>query len=244
VVIVTNHVFNVAHKRVSVVNPLTRTREGGVEIIRATPHPGFVHPSNPASTRAIVARSLERTGSEKIATGPRSNPVAPPTSASRTQVEIRQSQQMKTPAAVLSTTNRREAANSAGMKTAAIRPSTSGREKGTNFHESLSGKVRAFGYPVRSNESSPISQPRNPGIVANPARPHAAESGAFRPPLPGRTSPVQASGRQVFSSPAVPQRVGFTAPSSGSKGSLGEFQKELNFTGHGGFPGGSLGGHR
>jgi hypothetical protein len=182
--VVTNHLVNVANKTVSVVDPVTRAH-GGRIVDNRVPSPRVIgSPSARASAQAIIALSHKAENSGKVITRPGLNNGAPPTPASRTQVQNRPGQGANITRIAPSTINRGSTTNPAGMGVAALRPSTDRRQSGTNLPESSSKKFRSFSQPTGPGKSSPGSRPGNPAIVASPP----ATSARMTPPA-AMTSP-------------------------------------------------------
>jgi hypothetical protein len=118
-------------------------------------------PSTRPGAQGFSALSHGTANSGKVTTGPGFNNGAPSTSPNRTHAQNRPGQGPNVTTITPSTINRGATSNPNGLGMAALRPSTDSRQSGTNWPGSS-------GQPVRPNDGSLRSQPRNPIIVNRP----------------------------------------------------------------------------
>ena len=90
--VVTNHVANAVGNRVFVVDPISRTLRGSRVANRVTSPQVFRSPAVQSNARTIVGLSQNRIASAGVSTAPRVSNVAPSTSRSRPQGQIRPNQ--------------------------------------------------------------------------------------------------------------------------------------------------------
>jgi hypothetical protein len=208
--VITNHV--VVNRSVSVVNPITRAYGGRMGDHRV-PSPGVVGPpSARGGAQGFSALSHGTANPGKVTTRPGFNNGVPSSSSNRTPAQNRPGQGPNVTTLAPSTINRGTTSNPTGMGRADLRPSTDPRWSGTNWPASS-------GQPVRPNDGSLGSQPRNPVIVSRPpvtvrttppptvsTSPRAEPRDFIAPPNAGNQN------RTSYARPAAPQPRAFNPP--------------------------------
>ena len=208
--VVTNHV--VVNKTVSVVNPLTRAYGGRIGDHRVPSARVVGSPSVRGGAQGFNALSHGTANSGRVTTRPGFNNGIPSSSPNRTHAQNRPGQGPNVTTITPSTINRGTTSNPNGMRIAALRASTDSRQSGTNLPGSS-------GQPVRPNDGSLSSQPRNPIIVNRPP----VTDAAITPPTVSTSpraeprdfiTPANAGNqnRTTFARPAAPQPRAFNPP--------------------------------
>ena len=212
--VVTNHV--VVNKTVAVVNPLTRAHGGRIGDHRVPSLRVVGSPSARGGGQGFSALSHGTANSGKVTTRPGFNHGAPSSLPNRTHAQNRPGQGPNVTTITPSTANRGTTTNPNARGMAAL---TQSRQSGTIMPGSLSNKPGSSGQPVRLNDGSLSSQPRNPTIVNRPP-----VIGRTTPPPTVSTSPraeprdfitrtnVGNQNRPNFARPAAPQPRAFNPP--------------------------------
>jgi len=223
--VVTNHVVHALNKTVSVVNPVTRAHGGRIGDNRVISSRFIGSSSARPGAQGFSALSHGTANSGKVTTRPGFNNGAPSTSPNRRQAQNRPGQGPNVTPITPSTTNRGTTSNPNGMGMAALRRSTDSRQSGTIWPGSLSNKPGSSGQPVRPNDGSLSSQPRNPIIVnrlpvtgRTTTPPTASISPRAEPRDFITPANVGNQNRTTFARPVAPQPRAFNppAPSGGS----------------------------